>query len=172
MGKENPQSELTRLEKEQHKAKQDEDFEGFLAAECAEDNRNSERSHALEIEFTATRAAKNNRSLLRQSRDSTRTRFAKQTRPPPTLSSLTASEIRSKPAPNRYPVSEMNKTTSVKKRRQGTRVPKPNTFCPGPSEETSGIGISHEPRGESTRYKLKYSSRHHRRRSADACSCD
>jgi hypothetical protein len=81
MGKENPQSELTRLEKEQHKAKQDEVFEGFLAAECAEHNRNSERIHALEIEFTATHAAKNNRSLLRQSRDSTRTRFAKQTRP-------------------------------------------------------------------------------------------
>jgi hypothetical protein len=139
MGKENPQSELARLEKEQHKAKQDEVFGGFSAAERAEYNRNSERIHALEIEFTANRAAKNNRSLLRQSRDSTRTRFAKQTRPPPTLSSLTAAEIRSQPAPNRYAVSEMNKTTSVKKKAARHSRPQTEHFLPWPRRKVLSV---------------------------------
>ena len=53
------QSELTRLRKEQNKARQNEVFGGLSPAERAEYNEKAERIHELESEIQASAVAKN-----------------------------------------------------------------------------------------------------------------
>ncbi|MGA8622231.1 MAG: hypothetical protein WB660_27385 [Candidatus Sulfotelmatobacter sp.] len=57
MEKENPQSELSRLRKEQSKARQDEVFGGLSPAERAEYNEKAKRIDELKIELRASAAA-------------------------------------------------------------------------------------------------------------------
>jgi hypothetical protein len=58
MAKEKPQSELTRLRKDQTKSRQDEVFGGLSPAERAEYNGKAERIHKLESEIQASEVAK------------------------------------------------------------------------------------------------------------------
>jgi hypothetical protein len=58
MVEEKPQFELTRLRKEQNKARQDEVFGGLSPAERAEYNGKAERIHELESNFPASAVAK------------------------------------------------------------------------------------------------------------------
>jgi hypothetical protein len=55
MAKENPESELTRLRKEQNKTQQDEVFGGLSPAERAEYNGKAKRINELEIARTGKR---------------------------------------------------------------------------------------------------------------------
>ena len=58
MAEEKPQSELTRLRKEQNKTRYDEVFGGLSPAELAEYNGKAERIHKLENYFQASALAK------------------------------------------------------------------------------------------------------------------
>lgn len=59
--KENPESELTRLRKEQRKTLQDEVFGGLSPAETAAYNARADRIHALENEIQSSAAAADRR---------------------------------------------------------------------------------------------------------------
>ena len=58
MLEEKPQSELTRLRKEQNKARHDEVFGGLSSAELAEYNGKADRIHELESKIQASAVAK------------------------------------------------------------------------------------------------------------------
>jgi hypothetical protein len=58
MAKEKPESELTRLRKEQNKTQQDEVFGGLSPAERAEYNGKAQRINELEIALTTSAGAK------------------------------------------------------------------------------------------------------------------
>jgi hypothetical protein len=58
MATEKPESELTRLRKEQNKTQQDEVFGGLSPAERAEYNGKAQRINELEIALTASAGAK------------------------------------------------------------------------------------------------------------------
>ena len=64
MAEEKPQSELTRLRKEQNKARHDEVFGGLSPAELAAYNRKAERIHELENYFQASAFAKSVRAAV------------------------------------------------------------------------------------------------------------
>ena len=76
-----PQSELTRLRKDQNKARQDEVFGGLSPEERAEYNGKAERIHELESEIQASAVAKSLQSAKAEQSPPVELKIPKQTLP-------------------------------------------------------------------------------------------